>query len=62
MATPQTVARSQLVQVPVSSEPVVVRQLVNKAVDLQSMVVRNPAPDASAPMVQSDHRVFCLSY
>jgi hypothetical protein len=28
----------------------------------ESMVVRNPAPDASPPVAQSEHREFCLSY
>lgn len=62
MATPQTTTRIELVQVPVSTEPVVVRQPSNVGGEPQTMVVRNPAPDASAPMVQTLHKVFSLSY
>lgn len=61
MATPQTATQTQVVQVLVSSEPVVVRQ-PSKDAPHPSMVIRNPAPDASAPMVQTEHRLFKLSY
>jgi hypothetical protein len=35
---------------------------LEKENERESMVVRNPAPDASPPMVQTEHREFTLSY
>lgn len=63
MATPQTAAHTQVVHVLVSSEPMVVRQPspVQDA-NHPSMITRNPAPDASAPMVQTENRAFLLHY
>lgn len=38
------------------------RRVVQQADDKQSMVVRNPAPDASPPVRQNDYKIFSVSY
>lgn len=62
MTTPQTIIPSKVLQVPFSSASLALRQSALGNKKPQDMVVRNPAPDASAPMVQTEHRAFSLSY
>ena len=38
------------------------RRVVQQAEGKQTMVVRNPAPDASPPVRQNEYKVFSLSY
>ncbi|GEM_PF-5207160 len=62
MKTPQTAAPAKVMQVPVSSVSMISRQPLTASNKPQDMVVRHPAPDASVPMKQTEHKAFSLSY
>ena len=56
-----TTAPSRTTQIFLASDSIH-RRVVQHGEDKQTMIVRNPAPDASPPVRQNEYKIFSVSY